>query len=186
MQDRLKLVKAGNPLDPETMIGSQVSKAQCEKILDYINIGKEEGAVVLAFGEAGNHEGDLSGGYYEQPTVLKGTNDMLVFQEEIFGPVVALTTFSSTEEAIAIANDTPYGLGAGVWSRDAHELFQVPRAIQAGRVWVNQYNTYPAHALFGGVKDSGFGRENHKMALDHYRVVKNMLVSYDKKPMGLF
>ncbi|PKG41694.1 aldehyde dehydrogenase family protein [Psychroflexus sp. MES1-P1E] len=186
MQERLKLVKAGNPLDPETMIGSQVSKAQCEKILDYITIGKEEGAVVLAGGEAGNHEGDLSGGYYVQPTVLKGTNDMRVFQEEIFGPVVALTTFSSTEEAIAIANDTPYGLGAGVWSRDAHELFQVPRAIQAGRVWVNQYNTYPAHAPFGGVKDSGFGRENHKMALDHYRVVKNMLVSYDKKPMGLF
>jgi len=186
MQDRLKLVKAGNPLDQETMIGSQVSKAQCEKILDYINIGKEEGAVVLAFGEAGNHEGDLSGAYYVQPTVLKGTNDMRVFQEEIFGPVVALTTFSSTEEAIAIANDTPYGLGAGVWSRDAHELFQVPRAIQAGRVWVNQYNTYPAHALFGGVKDSGFGRENHKNGIRSLPCCKNMLVSYDKKPMGLF
>jgi aldehyde dehydrogenase (NAD+)/aldehyde dehydrogenase len=186
MQERLKLIKKGNPLDPETMIGSQVSKAQCEKILNYINIGKEEGAVVLAGGEAGNYEGDLAGGYYVQPTVLKGTNNMRVFQEEIFGPVVALTTFSSTEEAIAIANDTPYGLGAGVWSRDAHELFQVPRAIQAGRVWVNQYNTYPAHAPFGGVKESGFGRENHKMALDHYRVVKNMLISYDKEPVGFF
>jgi aldehyde dehydrogenase (NAD+)/aldehyde dehydrogenase len=186
MQARLKLVKAGNPLDPETMIGSQASKAQWEKILNYINIGKEEGAVVLAGGEAGNYEGDLSGGYYVQPTVLKGTNNMRVFQEEIFGPVVALTTFSSTEEAIAIANDTPYGLGARVWSRDAHELFQVPRAIHAGRVWVKQYNTYPAHAPFGGVKESGFGRENHKMALDHYRVVKNMLISYDKDPVGFF
>jgi aldehyde dehydrogenase (NAD+)/aldehyde dehydrogenase len=186
MQARLKLIKAGNPLDPETMIASQVSKAQCDKIVNYINIGKEEGAVVLAGGEAGNYEGDLAGGYYVQPTVLKGTNNMRVFQEEIFGPVVALTTFSTTEEAIAIANDTPYGLGAGVWSRDAHELFQVPRAIQAGRVWVNQYNTYPAHAPFGGVKESGFGRENHKMALDHYRVVKNMLISYDKEPVGFF
>ena len=186
MQARLKLIKAGNPLDPETMIGSQVSKAQCDKIVNYINIGKEEGAVVLAGGEAGNYEGDLAGGYYVQPTVLKGTNNMRVFQEEIFGPVVALTTFKTTEEAIAIANDTPYGLGAGVWSRDAHELFQVPRAIKAGRVWVNQYNTYPAHAPFGGVKESGFGRENHKMALDHYRVVKNMLISYDKEPVGFF
>ncbi|WP_335977223.1 aldehyde dehydrogenase family protein [Gaetbulibacter jejuensis] len=186
MQARLKDVKTGDPLDPETMIGAQVSKAQYEKILGYINIGKEEGATVLAGGDAGNYEGALSEGYYIQPTVLKGDNNMRVFQEEIFGPVVALTTFSSTEEAIAIANDTPYGLGAGVWSRDAHELFQVPRSIQAGRVWVNQYHTYPAHAPFGGVKESGFGRENHKMALDHYRVVKNMLISYDKKPMGFF
>ncbi|MCL7763776.1 aldehyde dehydrogenase [Polaribacter sp. Z014] len=186
MQERLKLVKPGNPLDPETMIGSQVSKAQYEKILNYIKIGIEEGAAVLAGGEAGNYEGELAEGYYVQPTVLKGDNKMRVFQEEIFGPVVALTTFKTTEEAIAIANDTPYGLGAGVWSRDAHELYQVPRAIQAGRVWVNQYNTYPAHAPFGGVKESGFGRENHKMALDHYRVVKNMLISYDKKPMGFF
>ena len=186
MQARLKLIIAGNPLDPETMIGSQVSKAQCDKIVNYINIGKEEGAVVLAGGAAGNYEGDLAGGYYVQPTVLKGTNNMRVFQEEIFGPVVALTTFSTTEEAIAIANDTPYGLGAGIWSRDAHELFRVPSAIQAGRVWVNQYNTYPAQAPFGGVKESGFGRENHKMALDHYRVVKNMLISYDKEPVGFF
>jgi len=186
MLERIKKIKPGNPLDPETMIGSQVSKAQFDKIMSYINIGKEEGAEVLAGGDAGNYEGDLENGYYIQPTILKGDNKMRVFQEEIFGPVVALTTFSSTEEAIEIANDTIYGLGAGVWSRDAHELYQVPRAIQAGRVWVNQYNTYPAHAPFGGVKQSGFGRENHKMALDHYRQVKNMLVSYDKEPVGFF
>lgn len=186
MVERIKKIKTGNPLNPETMIGSQVSKAQFNKIMSYINIGKEEGAEVLAGGDAGNYEGELENGYYIQPTILKGNNKMRVFQEEIFGPVVALTTFSSTEEAIEIANDTMYGLGAGVWSRDAHELFQVPRAIQAGRVWVNQYNTYPAHAPFGGVKQSGFGRENHKMALDHYRQVKNMLVSYDKEPVGFF
>jgi aldehyde dehydrogenase len=186
MLERIKKIKVGNPLDPETMIGSQVSQSQMEKILGYINIGKEEGAEVLSGGSAGNYEGDISNGYYIQPTILKGNNKMRVFQEEIFGPVVALTTFSSTEEAIEIANDTIYGLGAGVWSRDAHELFQVPKAIQAGRVWVNQYNTYPAHAPFGGVKKSGFGRENHKLALDHYRQVKNMLVSYDKEPVGFF
>lgn len=186
MVARIKKIKSGNPLNPETMIGSQVSKAQFDKIMSYINIGKEEGAEVLAGGDAGNYEGELENGYYIQPTILKGNNKMRVFQEEIFGPVVALTTFSSTEEAIEIANDTIYGLGAGVWSRDAHELFQVPRAIQAGRVWVNQYNTYPAHAPFGGVKQSGFGRENHKMALDHYRQVKNMLISYDKEPVGFF
>jgi aldehyde dehydrogenase (NAD+)/aldehyde dehydrogenase len=186
MLERIKKIKVGNPLDPETMIGSQVSKSQMDKILGYINIGKEEGAEVLSGGEAGNHVGETADGYYIQPTILKGNNKMRVFQEEIFGPVVALTTFSSTEEAIEIANDTIYGLGAGVWSRDAHELFQVPKAIQAGRVWVNQYNTYPAHAPFGGVKKSGFGRENHKLALDHYRQVKNMLVSYDKEPVGFF
>jgi acyl-CoA reductase-like NAD-dependent aldehyde dehydrogenase len=186
MQERLKLVIKGNPLNPETMIGSQVSKAQYDKILGYIHIGKEEGDTVLSVGDAGNYEGDISEGYYIQPIVLKGNNKMRIFQEEIFSPVAALTTFSSTEEAIAIANDTPYGLGAGVWSRDAHELFQVPRAIKAGRVWINQYNTYPAHAPFGGVKESGFGRENHKMAFDHYHVVKNMLISYDKKPVGFF
>lgn len=186
MQERLAAVKTGHPLDPETMIGSQVSKAQFEKIMNYIKIGREEGAEVLAGGEAGNHEGEIKDGYYIQPTVLKGKNDMRVFQEEIFGPVVSLTTFKTVEEAIEIANDTSYGLGAGVWSRDAHELYQVPRAIQAGRVWVNQYHTYPAHAPFGGVKESGFGRENHKMALDHYRVVKNMLISYSKDAVGLF
>ena len=186
MQERLDAVKTGHPLDPETMIGSQVSKAQFEKIMNYIKIGREEGAEVLAGGEAGNYEGEIKDGYYIQPTVLKGKNDMRVFQEEIFGPVVSLTTFKTVEEAIELANDTAYGLGAGVWSRDAHELYQVPRAIQAGRVWVNQYHTYPAHAPFGGVKESGFGRENHKMALDHYRVVKNMLISYSKDAVGLF
>ena len=184
--ERIKAIKAGNPLDPETMIGSQVSKPQFDKILGYINIGKEEGAEVLVGGGAAHHEGAEANGYYVQPTVLKGHNKMRVFQEEIFGPVVALTTFKTVEEAIEIANDTEYGLGAGVWTRDAHELYQVPRAIQAGRVWVNQYNTYPAHAPFGGYKMSGFGRENHKIALDHYRQVKNMLISYDKKPMGFF
>ena len=158
MQERLAAVKTGHPLDPETMIGSQVSKAQFEKIMNYIKIGREEGAEVLAGGEAGNYEGEIKDGYYIQPTVLKGKNDMRVFQEEIFGPVVSLTTFKTVEEAIELANDTAYGLGAGVWSRDAHELYQVPRAIQAGRVWVNQYHTYPAHAPFGGVKESGFGR----------------------------
>ena len=186
MQERLAAVKTGHPLDPETMIGSQVSKAQFEKIMNYIKIGREEGAEVLAGGEAGNYEGEIKDGYYIQPTVLKGKNDMRVFQEEIFGPVVSLTTFKTVEEAIELANDTAYGLGAGVWSRDAQELYQVPRAIQAGRVWVNQYHTYPAHAPFGGVKESGFGRENHKMALDHYRVVKNMLISYSKDAVGLF
>ena len=186
MQERLAAVKTGHPLDPETMIGSQVSKAQFEKIMNYIKIGREEGAEVLAGGEAGNYEGEIKDGYYIQPTVLKGKNDMRVFQEEIFGPVVSLTTFKTVEEAIELANDTAYGLGAGVWCRDAHEIYQVPRAIQAGRVWVNQYHTYPAHAPFGGVKESGFGRENHKMALDHYRVVKNMLISYSKDAVGLF
>ncbi|NEM99059.1 aldehyde dehydrogenase family protein [Pontibacter burrus] len=184
--ERVKAIKAGNPLDGETMIGAQVSKPQYEKILKYIEIGKEEGAEVLVGGEAQKLEGELAEGYYIQPTILKGHNKMRVFQEEIFGPVVALTTFKTTEEAIEIANDTIYGLGAGVWTRDAHELYQVPRAIQAGRVWVNQYHTYPAHAPFGGYKQSGYGRENHKMMLDHYRQTKNMLISYDKKKQGFF
>ncbi len=180
MLERIKKIKVENPLDPEMMIGSQVSQSQMEKILGYINIGKEEVAEVLSGGSAGNYEGDISYGYYIQQTILKGNNKTRVFQKEIFGPVVALTTFSSTEEAIEIANDTIYGLGAGVWSRDAHELFQVPKAIQAGRVWVNQSNTYPAHAPFGGVKKSGFCRKNHKLALDHHRQIKNMLVSFDQ------
>ncbi len=184
--ERVKAIKSGNPLDKETMVGAQVSAPQYEKILNYIEIGKEEGAEVLVGGDVQKHEGDSEGGYYIQPTVLKGHNKMRVFQEEIFGSVVALTTFKTTEEAIEIANDTIYGLGAGVWTRDAHEMFQVPRAIQAGRVWVNQYHTYPAHAPFGGYKQSGYGRENHKMMLDHYRQTKNMLISYDKKKQGFF
>jgi aldehyde dehydrogenase len=184
--ERIKAIKYGNPLDPETMIGAQVSETQYERILNYIQIGKDEGAEVLVGGAIQKHEGETENGYYIQPTILKGQNQMRVFQEEIFGPVVSLTTFKTTEEAIEIANDTIYGLGAGVWTRDAHEMYQVPRAIQAGRVWVNQYHTYPAHAPFGGYKQSGYGRENHKMMLDHYRQTKNMLISYDKKKQGFF
>lgn len=168
------------------MMGAQTSSEQYQKIISYLKIGKEEGAEVLIGGEANKLEGDLSTGYYIEPTILKGHNKMRVFQEEIFGPVVCVTTFKTVEEAIEIANDTLYGLGAGVWTRDAHELYQVPRAIQAGRVWVNQYHAYPAHAPFGGYKKSGFGRENHKMMLDHYRSTKNMLISYDKNKLGFF
>lgn len=183
--ERTKKIKMGHPLDPETMIGAQASQDQYEKILNYIQIGKDEGAEVLTGGEAQQNEG-VEGGFYVKPTLLKGNNKMRVFQEEIFGPVSSVTTFKDETEAIAIANDTLYGLGAGVWTRDAHQLYQVPRAIKAGRVWVNCYHNYPAHAPFGGYKKSGFGRENHKIMLDHYRQNKNMLVSYDKKAMGFF
>ena len=173
-------------MEMTTMIGAQASNDQYEKILSYLKIGEEEGAEVLCGGAAHIQEGDAANGYYIQPTILKGHNKMRVFQEEIFGPVASLTTFKTVEEAIEIANDTLYGLGAGVWTRDAHELYQVPRAIQAGRVWVNCYHAYPAHAPFGGYKKSGFGRENHKMMLDHYRSTKNMLISYDKNALGFF
>lgn len=183
---RTKAIKLGNPLDTTVMMGAQASEDQYNKILSYINIGKQEGAEVLAGGEAFSQNSGLENGYYIQPTVLKGNNRMRVFQEEIFGPVVCVTTFKTTEEAIAIANDTLYGLGAGVWTRDAHELYQVPRAIQAGRVWVNCYHAYPAHAPFGGYKKSGFGRETHKMMLNHYRQTKNMLISYSKSKLGFF
>ncbi|MEY2938566.1 MAG: hypothetical protein RL062_1155 [Bacteroidota bacterium] len=183
---RTKAIIAGNPLDGSVMIGAQASNDQYEKILNYINIGKEEGAEVLCGGAAAQLSGDCSTGYYVQPTILKGHNKMRVFQEEIFGPVTCVTTFKTTEEAIAIANDTLYGLGAGVWTRDAHELYQVPRAIEAGRVWVNCYHAYPAHAPFGGYKKSGFGRETHKMMLAHYRQTKNMLISYNKNKLGFF
>lgn len=182
---RVKNIKVGHPLDPETMQGAQASNDQYEKILAYINIGKEEGAEILTGGGVAEVSG-CETGYYVQPTLLKGHNKMRVFQEEIFGPVTSITTFSTVEEAIEIANDTAYGLGAGVWTRDAHELFQVPRAIQAGRVWVNCYHAYPAHAPFGGYKKSGFGRETHKMMLNHYRQTKNMLVSYSKNKLGFF
>jgi aldehyde dehydrogenase len=184
--ERTKAIKMGHPLDPETMMGAQASEDQWEKILNYIQIGKDEGAEVLCGGEAFKQNSGLEGGFYIQPTLLKGHNKMRVFQEEIFGPVTSITTFKDEAEAIEIANDTLYGLGAGVWTRDAHQLYQVPRAIKAGRVWVNCYHNYPAHAPFGGYKKSGFGRENHKMMLDHYRQTKNMLVSYDKKAMGFF
>ncbi|PZP48187.1 MAG: aldehyde dehydrogenase, partial [Pseudopedobacter saltans] len=150
-----------------------------------LDLGKEEGCEVLTGGSAQYVDG-LTNGFYIQPTLFKGNNKMRVFQEEIFGPVVCVTTFKTTEEAIEIANDTPYGLGAGVWTRDAYELYQVPRAVEAGRVWVNNYHNYPAGAPFGGYKQSGYGRENHKMMLDHYRQSKNMLISYDKKALGFF
>lgn len=183
---RTKAIKLGNPLDGTVMMGAQASEDQYKKILSYLDIGKQEGAEVLAGGEAFHQNSGLEHGYYIQPTIFKGHNKMRIFQEEIFGPVVAVTTFKTTEEAIAIANDTLYGLGAGVWTRDAHELYQVPRAIQAGRVWVNNYHAYPAHAPFGGYKKSGFGRETHKMMLNHYRQTKNMLISYSKQKLGFF
>ena len=183
---RVAAIKMGNPLDPTVMMGAQASQIQKDKILSYIKLGKEEGATLLCGGEVNHLGGDLEGGYYIQPTLFKGHNKMRIFQEEIFGPVLAVTTFKTTEEAIEIANDTLYGLGAGVWTRDAHELYQVPRAIKAGRVWVNQYHAYPAGAPFGGYKQSGFGRENHKMMLGHYRQTKNMLISYNKNKLGFF
>ena len=184
--ERTKAIKMGHPLAADTMMGAQASNDQYEKILSYLDIGKQEGAITLCGGESAGLNSGLETGYYVKPTILKGNNKMRVFQEEIFGPVTCVTTFKTTEEAIAIANDTMYGLGAGLWSRDAHELYQVPRAIQAGRVWVNCYHAYPAHAPFGGYKKSGFGRENHLMMLDHYRQTKNMLISYDKNKLGFF
>jgi aldehyde dehydrogenase len=183
---RTRNIAMGHPLDPDTMMGAQASNDQYEKILNYLQIGKEEGAQVLTGGEAFHQNSGLENGYYIQPTILNGHNKMRVFQEEIFGPVACVTTFKTTEEALEIANDTFYGLGAGVWTRDAHEMYQVPRAIQAGRVWVNCYHAYPAHAPFGGYKKSGFGRETHKMMLNHYRQTKNMLISYNKNKLGFF
>lgn len=184
--ERVAAIKIGNPLDPTVMMGAQASQIQKDKILSYIKLGKEEGAELLCGGNASNVGTELEAGFYIQPTLFKGHNKMRIFQEEIFGPVLAVTTFATTDEAIAIANDTMYGLGAGVWTRDAHELYQVPRAIHAGRVWVNQYHAYPAGAPFGGYKQSGIGRENHKMMLDHYRQTKNMLISYNKNKLGFF
>ena len=185
--NRVKNIKRGHPLDSETMVGAQASNDQMEKILNYFEVGREEGASVLVGGEQADMGGNgISDGYYVEPTIFRGNNQMRVFQEEIFGPVASLTTFKDVDEAIEISNETLYGLGAGVWTRDAHELYRVPRAIKAGRVWVNNYHSYPAHAAFGGYKKSGFGRENHKMMLNHYRQTKNMLVSYDKNAMGFF
>jgi aldehyde dehydrogenase len=185
--DRIAQIKLGNPLDPSTMMGPQVSLSQLEKIESYVKIGLDEGAELLCGGE--RHvpdEEELADGYYYQPTVLKGHNAMRVFQEEIFGPVLAVTTFKDEEEALRIANDTMYGLGAGVWTRDGSRLFRMGRAIEAGRVWANCYHLYPAHAAFGGYKNSGVGRENHRMMLDHYSQTKCLLVSYDPKPLGFF
>ena len=184
--DRVSKVKQGHPLDPNTMIGAQASQEQLEKILSYIDIGRQEGAKVLIGGERAHLGGELEGGYYVTPTILEGNNKMRVFQEEIFGPVVSVTTFDTEEEALAIANDTNFGLGAGVWSRDGNRAFRMGRGIQAGRVWTNCYHLYPAHAAFGGYKQSGIGRETHKMMLDHYQQTKNLLVSYSPKALGFF
>ena len=183
---RVADIKQGNPLDPTTMIGAQASSEQLEKILSYIDIGKQEGAKLLAGGERNVLTGELAGGYYVKPTVLQGNNKMRVFQEEIFGPVVSVTTFKDDEDALQIANDTLYGLGAGVWSRDINRCYRFGRSIQAGRVWTNCYHAYPAHAAFGGYKQSGIGRENHKMMLGYYQQTKNMLVSYSTKKLGFF
>lgn len=183
---RVAAIKQGDPLDMSTMIGAQASSEQLEKILSYMDIGRQEGAEVLIGGERNNLAGDLAGGYYVKPTVFKGHNKMRVFQEEIFGPVVSVTTFKDDAEALEIANDTLYGLGSGVWSRDANRCYNFGRDIQAGRVWTNCYHAYPAHAAFGGYKQSGIGRETHKMMLDHYQQTKNMLVSYSPKALGFF
>jgi aldehyde dehydrogenase len=183
---RTEQIKQGHPLDTETMMGAQASNDQLEKILSYIDIGRQEGAKVLTGGERADLGGELSGGYYMQPTIFEGSNSMRVFQEEIFGPVVSVTRFSDYNDAIKIANDTLYGLGAAVWSRDGHTAYRAGRDIQAGRVWVNNYHAYPAHSAFGGYKQSGIGRENHKMMLDHYQNTKNMLVSYSQNAQGFF
>ena len=183
---RIGAIKQGNPLDRTVQLGAQNSAAQLEKIESYVQIGRDEGAELLAGGERNMLSGEFAGGYYYEPTVFKGTNDMRIFQEEIFGPVLAVTTFKDEAEALEIANDTLYGLGAGVWSRDGSRAFRMGRAIKAGRVWTNCYHLYPAHAAFGGYKASGVGRENHKMMLDHYSQTKCMLVSYDPKAMGFF
>lgn len=183
---RVEAIRQGDPLDPATMIGAQASGEHLEKILAYLEIGRQEGAEVLAGGTRNDLGGDLAGGYYVSPTIFKGHNKMRIFQEEIFGPVVSVTTFKDEKEALEIANDTPYGLGAGIWTRDGNRAYRFGREIQAGRVWTNCYHAYPAHAAFGGYKQSGVGRETHKMMLDHYQQTKNMLVSYSPKALGFF
>jgi aldehyde dehydrogenase len=183
---RTRKVIQGNPLDAATMIGAQASNDQLEKILSYLDIGRQEGAKVLTGGARAQLGGDLDGGFYVQPTIFEGHNRMRIFQEEIFGPVLCVTTFKNDDDALVIANDTLYGLGAGVWSRDGNRAYHFGRAIHAGRVWTNCYHLYPAHAAFGGYKQSGIGRETHKMMLDHYQQTKNMLVSYSPKALGFF
>ncbi len=183
---RVAAIKQGSPLDTDTMMGAQASSMQMDKIMSYLAVGKSEGAQVLIGGDKANLGGELSGGYYVQPTLFKGHNKMRIFQEEIFGPVLAVTTFKTEQEALEIANDTPYGLGAGVWTRDGSRAYRFGRGIQAGRVWTNCYHAYPAHATFGGYKESGIGRETHKMMLDHYQQTKNLLVSYDPNKLGFF
>lgn len=184
--ERAQTIKRGNPLDTDVQVGAQASKEQYDRIMNYIQIGKDEGAEVLIGGAAESLEGDLKTGYYIQPTVFKGDNKMRVFQEEIFGPVISVTTFKDEAEALAIANDTEFGLGAGVWTRDMNRAYRMGRGIQAGRVWTNCYHAYPAHAAFGGYKKSGIGRETHKVALEHYQQTKNLLVSYSTSPLGFF
>jgi aldehyde dehydrogenase len=183
---RAAQIKRGNPLDTEVMVGAQASQEQFDKILSYIKIGQDEGAEVITGGAAEQLDGEFGSGFYIQPTLLKGTNNMRVFQEEIFGPVVSVATFKDEAEALAIANDTEFGLGAGVWTRDMNRSYRMGRGIQAGRVWTNCYHLYPAHAAFGGYKKSGVGRETHKMMLNHYQQTKNLLVSYDINPLGFF
>ena len=183
---RVEAITVGDPLDTDTMMGAQASNDQLEKILSYIDIGKQEGAKLLIGGGRADLGGDLSGGYYVEPTIFEGDNSMRIFQEEIFGPVLALTRFSDYDQAISIANDTLYGLGSGVWSRQQNTIYRAGRAIQAGRVWVNNYHSYPAHSAFGGYKSSGIGRENHLMMLDHYQQTKNLLVSYSENKLGFF
>ena len=183
---RVEAIQTGNPLDPSTMMGAQASSEQMEKILSYLDIGKQEGAECLIGGERNNLDGDLAGGYYIKPTVFKGHNKMRIFQEEIFGPVVSVTTFKTQEEALEMANDTLYGLGSGIWTRDMNTAYRFGRGIEAGRVWTNCYHQYPAHAAFGGYKMSGVGRENHKMMLSHYQQTKNLLVSYNPNKLGFF
>ncbi|MDA8066675.1 MAG: aldehyde dehydrogenase family protein [Thermaerobacter sp.] len=184
--ERVKAIRQGNPLDTDTMIGAQASTDQLEKILSYIDLGQKEGAKLLLGGARNVLPGELAEGYYIQPTVFEGQNRMRIFQEEIFGPVLAVTSFSDPDDALSIANDTLYGLGAGVWSRDQNTIYRMGRGIQAGRVWVNHYHSYPAHAAFGGYKHSGIGRETHKMMLEHYQQTKNILVSYATRPLGFF
>lgn len=184
--ERVEKIKKGHPLDKTTMVGAQVSQAQMERILGYIDLGREEGATCLTGGERNRLGQDLDDGFFVKPTLLLGKNTMRVFQEEIFGPVAAVTTFKDEEEALAIANDTIFGLGAGVWSRDASQAYRMGRGIQAGRVWTNCYHMYPAHAAFGGYKQSGIGRETHKMALSNYQQTKCLLVSYSDQALGFF
>lgn len=183
---RIAAIKQGNPLDPNTMLGAQASQDQVNKIMSYMDIGKQEGAQLLCGGERNMLDGALADGYYVKPTLFKGHNKMRIFQEEIFGPVLSVTTFKDEAEALAIANDTIFGLGAGVWSRDGNRAYRMGRGIKAGRVWTNCYHAYPAHAAFGGYKESGIGRENHKMMLNHYQQTKNLLVSYSPKKLGFF
>ena len=182
---RVAAIKWGSPLDTDCMMGAQASQEQLSKIMSYIDLGKQE-AELLIGGEAANLDGDLAGGYYIQPTLFKGHNKMRIFQEEIFGPVLAVTTFKDEADALAIANDTIYGLGAGVWSRNGNVAYRMGRAIKAGRVWTNCYHAYPAHASFGGYKESGIGRETHKVILDHYQQLKCVLVSYSEQKLGFF